>query len=145
VNSQARIVIVGGGIMGVSLLYHLAEEGCDDILLIAQEIIRTNALDRVNIGLDFFDASLNRIGAYVVGTRATQKAFMIALLEPTSTLLKYEENGQNFERLALLEELKTMPFGSVWDYYCLQNEVPAGADYINDVQEYEKTVLSARS
>ncbi len=117
----------------------------DDILLIAQEIIRTNALDRVNIGLDFFDASLNRIGAYVVGTRATQKAFMIALLEPTSTLLKYEENGQNFERLALLEELKTMPFGSVWDYYCLQNEVPAGADYINDVQEYEKTVLSARS
>jgi len=117
----------------------------DDILLIAQEIIRSNSLSRVNIGLDFFDASLNRIGAYVVGTRATQKAFMIALLEPTSILLKYEENGQNFERLALLEELKTMPFGSVWDQYCEVNNVPAGADYIKDVQEYENTVLKSRS
>ena len=117
----------------------------DDTLMIAQEIIRSNVLSRVNIGLDFFDASLNRIGAYVVGTRATQKAFMIALLEPTSILLKYEENGQNFERLALLEELKTMPFGSVWDQYCLKNDVPAGAGYISEIQQYESEVLSKRS
>ena len=98
----------------------------------------------MNIGLDFFDASINRIGAYVVGTRAAQKAFLIAMLEPTSTLLKYEENEQNFERLALLEELKTKPFGAVWDYYCLQEEVPAGADYIAEIQQYEKDVLLKR-
>ena len=116
----------------------------DDIMLIAQEIIRSKALSRVNIGLDFFDASLNRIGAYVVGTRATQKAFMIALLEPFDKLLSYEENHQNFERLALLEEMKTMPFGAVWNKYCADNNVPVGADYIGSIQKYEKEVLSKR-
>ena len=116
----------------------------DDVQLIASEIVRNNFLSRVNIGLDFFDASINRIGAYVVGTRAAQKAFLIAMLEPTQTLLKYEENGQNFERLALLEELKTKPFGAVWDYYCLQEEVPTGEDYIAEIQQYEKDTLLKR-
>ena len=116
----------------------------EDIQLIASEVVRNNFIDRVNIGLDFFDASINRIGAYVVGTRAAQKAFMIALLEPTEKLLAYEENGQNFERLALLEELKTKPFGAVWDYYCMINDVPVGEDFIEVVQEYEKEVLSKR-
>jgi len=116
----------------------------EEIQLIASEVIRNNFLNRVNIGLDFFDASINRIGAYVVGTRAAKKAFMIALLEPTAKLLEYEENGQNFERLALMEELKTMPFGAVWDYYCLQQGVPAGADYIAEIQKYEKEVLLQR-
>lgn len=116
----------------------------DDILLIAQEIVRSKVLSRVNIGLDFFDASLNRVGAYVVGTRATQKAFMIALLEPREKLLKYEENNQNFERLAMLEELKTMPFGAVWDKYCESKSVPTGFDYIKSVQNYEIDVLSKR-
>jgi len=116
----------------------------EDIQLIASEVVRNNFIDRVNIGLDFFDASINRIGAYVVGTRATQKAFLIALLEPTSKLLSYEENNQNFERLALLEELKTKPFGAVWDYYCMINDVPVGEDFIGVVQEYEKEVLSKR-
>jgi L-rhamnose isomerase len=116
----------------------------EDVQLIASEIVRNNFLNRVKVGLDFFDASINRIGAYVVGTRAAQKAFMIAMLEPTSILLKYEEAGQNFERLALLEELKTKPFGAVWDYWCLSENVPAGADYISEIQQYEKDVLLKR-
>lgn len=116
----------------------------EEIQLIAQEIIRNDFLNRVNIGLDFFDASINRIGAYVTGTRAAQKAFLIAMLEPTSTLVKYEEAGQNFERLAMLEELKSKPFGAIWDYYCLQNNVPVGEDYISEIQQYEKDVLSKR-
>ena len=116
----------------------------DDLQLIASEIIRNNFLSRVNIGLDFFDASINRIGAYVVGTRAAQKAFMIAMLEPTQSLVAMEEAGQNFERLAMLEELKTKPFSAVWDYYCLQAGVPVGADYIAEIQQYEKEVLSKR-
>ncbi len=116
----------------------------DDLQLIASEIIRNNFLSRVNIGLDFFDASINRIGAYVVGTRAAQKAFMIAMLEPTKSLVEMEESGKNFERLAMLEELKTKPFSAVWDYYCLQAGVPVGADYIAEIQQYEKEVLSKR-
>lgn len=116
----------------------------EDLQLIASEIVRNNYLSRVNIGLDFFDASINRIGAYVVGTRAAQKAFLIALLEPTAQLVELEEAGKNFERLALLEELKSKPFGAVWDYYCLQEGVPVGTDFIADIQEYEKEVLSKR-
>ena len=116
----------------------------EEVQLIASEIVRNNFLSRVNIGLDFFDASINRIGAYVVGTRAAQKAFMIAMLEPTSTLIQYEEAGQNFERLALLEELKSKPFGAIWDYYCMQEGVPVAEDFIAEIQKYEKEVLSKR-
>jgi L-rhamnose isomerase len=116
----------------------------DEIQLIASEIARNNFFSRVNVGLDFFDASINRIGAYVVGTRAAQKAFLFALLEPTSGLIKLEEEGKYFERLAMLEELKTKPFGAVWDYYCLVNDVPASEGYISEIQQYEKDVLSKR-
>ncbi|MEI7420563.1 MAG: L-rhamnose isomerase [Prolixibacteraceae bacterium] len=116
----------------------------EDLQLIASEIIRNNFLSRVNIGLDFFDASINRIGAYVIGTRAAKKVFLIALLEPTKSLIAMEEAGQNFERLAMLEELKTMPFSAVWDYYCLESGVPVGIDYIAEIQQYEKDVLSLR-
>jgi L-rhamnose isomerase len=117
----------------------------DDTLLIAQEIVRCRALDRVHMGLDFFDASINRIGAYVVGTRAAQQAMLFALLEPRDMLVEYEENGQFFERLAMLELLKTKPFGAIWDYYCLKNEVPVAQDFIAEIQQYEKEVLSKRS
>ncbi|MCK5821944.1 MAG: L-rhamnose isomerase [Bacteroidales bacterium] len=116
----------------------------EDIQLIASEVMRNNFLDRVNIGLDFFDASINRIGAYVTGTRAAQKAFLIAALEPKAKLIDLEEAGKNFERLALLEELKTMPFGAVWDYYCLLEKVPVGTDYIDEIQQYELEILSKR-
>ena len=117
----------------------------DDTMLIAQEIVRCNAMDRVHMGLDFFDASINRIGAYVVGTRAAQQTMLFALLEPRDMLLKWEENGQFFERLAMLELLKTKPFGAIWDYYCLKNDVPVAQDFITEIQQYEKDVLSKRA
>ena len=104
----------------------------DEIILIAQEIVRAKALGRINIGLDYFDASLNRVGAYVLGTRAVQQAFLFALLEPHSSLVEMEEQGKTFERLAILELMKSKPFGAVWDYYCLKNNVPAGGDYITE-------------
>ena len=116
----------------------------EDICLIAQEVIRNKALDRVNVGLDFFDGSINRIGAYVVGTRAAQQAFLYALLEPTEKIKEYEEKGKNFERLAYLEGMKTLLFGAVYDKYCLDNNVPAGMDYIPVIQQYEEDVLSKR-
>ena len=116
----------------------------DELLLIAQEIVRAKALNRVNIGLDFFDASLNRIGAYVIGTRSAQMAFLYALLEPLKTLVKFEEEGKNFERLSYLELMKSRPFGAVWDYYCLMNKVPVGLEYIEEIRKYENMVLSKR-
>ncbi len=116
----------------------------DEIILIAQEIVRAKALKRVNIGLDYFDASLNRIGAYVVGTRAVQQAFLFALLEPVKTLVKMEEQGKIFERLAMLELMKSKPFGIVWDYFCMKNNVAVGADYIDEIVKYEKEVLLKR-
>jgi L-rhamnose isomerase len=116
----------------------------EELILIAQEIVRCNALNRVSVGLDFFDASLNRIGAYVIGTRSAQMAFMYALLEPHKMLVKHEDQGKNFERLALLELLKSKPFGAVWDYYCLTSKVPVGEDYIAEILKYEKDVLLKR-
>jgi L-rhamnose isomerase len=116
----------------------------DDLLLIAQEIIRGKFLSRVNIGLDFFDASLNRIGAYVIGTRSAQMAFMFAMLEPYQTLLKFEEKGRTFERLSFMELMKTKPFGAVWDYYCMKENVPVGQDYIDEIVKYETEILTKR-
>lgn len=116
----------------------------DETIDLAKEIVRADALDRVHIGLDYFDASINRIGAYVIGIRSTQKAFLQALLEPITTLRQYEENGQYFERLALLEEAKALPWNAVWDYFCLKNNIPVGEDYIKEIQQYEKEVLSKR-
>jgi L-rhamnose isomerase len=116
----------------------------DELMLIAQEIVRAKALNRINVGLDFFDASLNRIGAYVIGTRSAQIAFMYAMLEPIKTIVAFENEGKNFERLAYLELMKGKPFGAVYDYYCLQNNVPTGIELINEIQKYEKTVLMKR-
>ncbi len=116
----------------------------DEVRALFEEIVWADKLDKVNIGLDFFDASINRIGAYIIGTRTAQKAIMLALLNPTDKLREYEENGQNFERLALLEEAKAKPFGAVWDYFCFKNNVPAGEAYISEIQQYEKDILSKR-
>ena len=116
----------------------------DDLQDLAREIVRCDALKRVHVGLDYFDATMNRIGAYVIGTRATQKAFLLALLEPQKKLRQYEEKDLLFQRLALQEELKSMPWNAVWDMFCLQQEVPAGEDYITEVEQYEKTVTSKR-
>ena len=117
----------------------------DDTLDLMQEIVRCDALERVHIGLDYFDASINRIGAYIVGTRATQKCLLRALLEPLAQLREYEAKGQGFERLALLEEAKSLPWNAVWDMYCLRNNVPVGESFIAEVQKYENEVTSKRN
>lgn len=116
----------------------------EELVAIAQEIVRADAIDKVHVGLDYFDASINRIGAYVVGVRATQKALLQALLEPIAKLREYEANGQNFERMALLEEAKSMPWGAIYNYYCAKKEVIVGESYIADIRQYEKDVTSKR-
>ena len=117
----------------------------DETLDLMHEIVRCDALDRVHIGLDYFDASINRIGAYVIGTRATQKCLLRAMLEPLAQLREYEAKGQGFERLALLEEAKNLPWNAVWDMYCLRAGVPVGEAFIADVQKYETEVTSKRN
>ena len=116
----------------------------DDTLDLCKEIVRCGALGRVHIGLDYFDASINRIGAYVIGSRATQKCLLQALLEPLHTLRRYEAEDKGFERLALLEECKSLPWNAVWDMFCLRNGVPVGEEFIAGVDEYEAEVTSKR-
>ena len=106
--------------------------------------MRSKGLHRAHVGLDYFDASINRIGAYIIGTRATQKCILQALLEPVDKLREYEDNGQHFERLALMEEAKSMPFGAVFDYFNLKNNVPVGDEFIPAIQQYERDVTSKR-
>ncbi|MEN8171826.1 MAG: L-rhamnose isomerase [Chloroflexota bacterium] len=116
----------------------------DELQSIMQEIVRGNYLERVHIGLDFFDASINRVAAWTIGTRNTVRALLLALLEPVSELQNLEKEGDFTTRLALLEELKGMPFGAVWDAYCLQYDVPVGISFMDEIREYEKKVLVER-
>ena len=116
----------------------------DELRAIAQQIVRGDYLQRVHIGLDFFDASINRIAAWVIGTRCMIKALLIALLEPVTMLREIELADNYTERLAMLEELKTMPFGAVWDYYCTKMEVPPGPDWLKEVKDYEAKVTNKR-
>ena len=108
------------------------------------EIVRADALGRVHYGLDFFDGSINRIGAYIIGTRSAQKCMLRALLEPRELISKYELEDRHFEVLALMEEAKALPWNAVYDEFCLRNSVPVGSDFIAEVQAYEKDVLSKR-
>jgi L-rhamnose isomerase len=116
----------------------------DETQAIANEIIRNDLFDRVHIGLDFFDASINRIAAWVIGTRNMKKALLRALLEPTASLRTLEQQGNYTARLALLEEQKSLPWQAVWDFYCLKHDTPVGGQWLDNVQHYEKTVLSQR-
>ncbi len=116
----------------------------DELQAIMQELVRGNYLDRTHIGLDFFDASINRIAAWVIGTRNALKALLMALLEPTETLRQMEQDGDFTGRLALLEELKMMPFSAVWDMVCAQQNVPVGIDFMAEIKAYESAVLSKR-
>lgn len=116
----------------------------DELLAIASSLVRTGLIDRTYIGLDFFDASINRIAAWVIGTRNMQKALLRAMLEPTEDLKKLELDGDYTARLALTEEYKTYPFGAVWDYFCEKNNVPVGTDWLDEVRAYERDVLSKR-
>jgi L-rhamnose isomerase len=117
----------------------------EELQAIMQEIVRGRFLDRVHIGLDFFDASINRVAAWVIGTRNALRALLLALLEPVDRLRKMEVEGDYTTRLALLEELKGMPFAAVWDYHCLVQGVPVGIGFIDDIRAYEQNVLSQRS
>jgi len=116
----------------------------DDIRCLFQQIVRGDAVERVNVALDFFDASINRIGAWVVGTRAVQKGILNALLEPVSLLMDMESSGDMASKLALLEELKTFPLGAVWDLYCLERGVPVGPAWIAEMQAYDRDVIRKR-
>ena len=109
-----------------------------------KELVRADGLDRAHVGLDYFDASINRIGAYIIGTRATQKCILSALLEPLARLRDYEAEGRGFQRLALLEEAKTLPFGAVFDYFNYKNGVPVGEEFIPVIERYERDVTSKR-
>jgi L-rhamnose isomerase len=110
-----------------------------------QEIVRGGHLYRVHIGLDYFDATINRVAAWAIGARNALRALLMALLEPIDTLRGLEQAGDFTARLALLEELKGMPFGAVWDYHCLAQQVPISMGFITRVKHYEETVLSKRS
>lgn len=116
----------------------------DELQAIAQEIVRGGFTNRVHIGLDFFDASINRIAAWTIGTRCMIKALLMAMLEPIAKLREYENNDDFTARLATLEELKTLPLGAVWDYYCLKAGVPVGSDWIKKVKDYEYNVTNKR-
>jgi L-rhamnose isomerase len=116
----------------------------DELEGVAQEIVWGGYLGRIRIGLDYFDASINRVAAWVVGTRNMQKALLLALLAPIERLKKFEEEGDYTSRLALMEEAKTLPFGAVWDYHCEKQGAPAGEKWLAEVKDYEKRVLSRR-
>ncbi|WP_143316090.1 L-rhamnose isomerase [Clostridium sp. HBUAS56017] len=116
----------------------------DELKELAKEIVRNDALDRVIIGLDFFDASINRIAAWTIGSRNMIKALLNAMLMPNEKLIELQDLGNFTERLALMEEFKTYPMGDIWNYYCEKNNVPVGEEWLNEVKEYEKTELAKR-
>ena len=117
----------------------------DDLMKLSEEIIRSKNREKIHLGLDFFDASINRLGAWIIGARSTLKSLLNALLQPLELLKEFEENNQLFQRLAYLEEIKSLPLGAVWDYYCYQHNVPVGKDWIKDVEEYERNTLVNRT
>jgi L-rhamnose isomerase len=116
----------------------------DELQAIAKELVRSGKLDRIHIGLDYFDASINRVAAWVIGTRNMLKALLMAFLEPTAALRKVELKMDFTERLVRLEELKSLPWAAVWDYYCAEKGVPVGVAWFDEVRQYEKQVLSKR-
>ena len=116
----------------------------DDLLAITQELVRGGFLGRTHLGLDYFDASINRVAAWVIGSRSTLRALLLAMLEPRQELCALEQSGDYTGRLALLEAIKTLPAGAVWDQFCLTQGAPIGAQFMNDIRTYERTVLAQR-
>ncbi len=116
----------------------------DELQALTQELVRGDYLGRVHLGLDYFDASINRVAAWVIGARCLLRALLLALLEPSNTLRRLEAEGDFTGRLALLEELKTFPFGAIWDFHCLKNGVHAGPDWLAEIRRYEQEVLAGR-
>ena len=116
----------------------------DEVRDLAAEIVRSQALDKIHIALDYFDASFNRIGAWVLGARSMLKGLLVALLEPQDKLRELDSSSKTLSRLALLEEIKALPFGAVWDYHCHKNGVPPADEWLREVDAYERRVLSRR-
>ncbi len=116
----------------------------DELISLCEEIVRSGRLKDIYLALDYFDASVNRIGAWVLGMRNSLKALMIAMLQPMNYLRELEEAGNNFKKLALLEEFKNLPYGTIWDYYCETKGVPKGTEWIHNIEEYENSVLKKR-
>ena len=116
----------------------------DELKAIMQEIVRGGFEKRVNIGLDYFDASINRVAAWIIGTRNTIKAMLLAKLEPKNLLKDLEKSGDYTSRLAISEELKNYPYNIVWDYYCLVSNVPVRQNWLGEIKKYEADVLSKR-
>ena len=116
----------------------------DETKEIAKEIVRNQAADRIMIGLDFFDASINRIAAWTIGMRSFRKALLYALLTPNERLAQFQEEGRLTEVLMIQEEMKTYPFGDIWDYYCEKEHIPVRETWYKEVQKYENEVLSKR-
>jgi L-rhamnose isomerase len=116
----------------------------DDLANLAKEVVRANLLDKIYFATDYFDASMNRVGAWVIGVRSLQKALLAALLEPTAALQKLELSGKNAEKLALSEEMRTMPLGAVWNHFCEIHSVPHGTNWIAEIGRYEEKILSKR-
>jgi L-rhamnose isomerase len=116
----------------------------DQTMELFNEIVRAGALDRVHYGLDYFDGAINRIGAYVIGSRAAQKCMVRALLEPQQLISKYELEGKSFQVLAMFEEVKALPWNAVYDMFCMKNNVPVGDAFIADIEKYEAEVTSKR-
>lgn len=116
----------------------------DDLQAITREIVRADALDRIHIGLDYFDATINRVAAWTVGARNTIRALLNAMLEPLQMMKAFEAEGDYSQRLAIQEESKVLPSGAVWDYYCMIKEVPVGIAFMDDIKHYEKSIMSKR-
>ena len=116
----------------------------DELNEIARSLVRSNLIEKTSIGLDYFDASINRIAAWVVGIRSTQKALLKAMLEPVDTINELEKDMKYTDRMVLTEEMKSMPFGVVYDYYCFINNIPVGSEYLAEIKDYENKVLSKR-
>ena len=116
----------------------------DAVRYLTAEIVACHGLDRVHIALDFFDASIHRVGALAIGARSTQKALLMALLRPMDRLRKIEEEGDYFKRLALQEVLETLPWGAVWDAFCQRKDVVSDEDLIEEIHRYDKEVTSKR-
>jgi L-rhamnose isomerase len=117
----------------------------DKIKMVAEELVRSGKLETSHIGLDFFDASINRIGAWVTGIRAMRKALLFALLEPIDQLIEYEESGNGYATMALLEQQSVLPFGAIWDEYCRRTNTPLEGELIDLIGLYEREVLEERS
>lgn len=116
----------------------------DEVRELAAEIVRSGALERIHVALDYFDASVNRIGAWVLGARSFLKALLLALLEPHDRVKELDPPAKALDRLVLFEELKALPYGAVWDYHCLKSGVPPADEWLREVEAYERRVLSRR-